>query len=189
MHPPLRRARGVWALSRLIPHRSVSVPHRFAESEIEAPRRKDKRASLRRRRRVVAGASNRLRADRGRVQRRRARRVRGDRGHGHGHGGGRRRRRRRGVLFRVVARRAVMARVWRVRVSSDSTRGERVRVRADRGAQAPEKLADRDAEVVAADAREVGGGEERVVADGERRPREDGVTRAVDDDDGVRCRR
>ena len=82
-----------------------------------------------------------------------------------------------------------MARVWRVRVSSDSTRGERVRVRADRGAQAPEKLADRDAEVVAADAREVGGGEERVVADGERRPREDGVTRAVDDDDGVRCRR
>ena len=34
-----------------------------------------------------------------------------------------------------------------------------------------------------------GGGEERVVADGERRPREDGVTRAVDDDDGVRCRR
>ena len=51
MHPPLRRARGVWALSRLIPHRSVSVPHRFAESEIEAPRRKDKRASLWRRRR------------------------------------------------------------------------------------------------------------------------------------------
>ena len=51
MHPPRRGARGVGrAMSRLVLHRSVSVPHRFAESSA-APRRKDKRASLRRRRR------------------------------------------------------------------------------------------------------------------------------------------